>query len=116
MRLYEKIHRIRKAKGITQAELAARMHVSRQSVSNWELGTAVPSMDRLRELSKLLGVPVSCLLDDEQTVLAESAEDLENLPPPQEKTARSPVKGSFGPRRSRRLPRRSSLLHSPSLR
>lgn len=64
MKLHEKLYHLRKKKGITQAELAEQMGVSRQSVSNWEVGTVVPSTKRLRDLSHLYEVPLDYLLDE----------------------------------------------------
>lgn len=64
MKLHEKLYQLRKEKGLTQAELAERLEVSRQSVSNWEVGTTTPSTKRLRDLSQLYGVPLDYLLDE----------------------------------------------------
>lgn len=64
MKLHEKLYQLRKEKGFTQAELAERLEVSRQSVSNWEVGTTTPSTKRLRDLSQLYGVPLDYLLDE----------------------------------------------------
>ena len=44
----------RKAKGMTQAELAQAMHVSRQTVSHWENGRVAPDEAAWRQLSQLL--------------------------------------------------------------
>lgn len=64
MRLQEKLTALRKAKGLTQLDLAERLNVSRQAVSRWEIGTAVPSIDNLKELSSLYGVSIDYLLND----------------------------------------------------
>lgn len=64
MKLHEKLYQLRKEKGLTQAELAELLEVSRQSVSNWEVGTTTPSTKRLRDLSQLYGVPLDYLLDE----------------------------------------------------
>lgn len=64
MKLHEKLYHLRKKKGLTQAELAEHMEVSRQSVSNWEVGTTTPSTKRLRDLSQLYGVPLDYLLNE----------------------------------------------------
>ncbi len=53
----------RKAKGMTQEELAVRLHVVRQTVSKWEKGKSVPDAEVLVRLSEVLEVPVSRLLD-----------------------------------------------------
>lgn len=57
MKLDEKLVRLRKEKGLTQLELAEAVKVSRQAVSKWEAGGAVPSTDNLKGLSDLFGVP-----------------------------------------------------------
>lgn len=54
---------LRKKKGMTQEELAARMNVVRQTVSKWEKGRSVPDADLLIKLAEILEVPVSQLLD-----------------------------------------------------
>ena len=53
---------LRKEKGITQEELAARLNVVRQTVSKWEKGLSVPDSDLLIKLAEILDVPVSRLL------------------------------------------------------
>lgn len=64
MKLHEKLYQLRKGKGFTQAELAEWLEVSRQSVSNWEVGTTTPSTKRLRDLSQLYDVPLDYLLSE----------------------------------------------------
>ena len=58
----ENLKAARKAKGITQKELATRLHVVRQTISKWEKGLSVPDADLLIRLSKILEVPASELL------------------------------------------------------
>lgn len=53
---------LRKKKGITQEELAARLNVVRQTVSKWETGLSVPDSELLIKLAEILEVPVSRLL------------------------------------------------------
>ena len=62
--LQENIKAIRKAKGLSQEELAVRLHVVRQTVSKWEQGLSVPDADRLVALSQVLETPVSTLLGE----------------------------------------------------
>lgn len=64
MSLPEKLVCLRKEKRLTQLELAEMLKVSRQAVSRWETGDAVPSIDNLRFLSDLYEVPINYLLDD----------------------------------------------------
>lgn len=64
MELKDKLYNLRKKNGYTQSQIAEMLEVSRQSVSNWELGTILPSTSRLRKLSELYSVPMETLLDD----------------------------------------------------
>ena len=48
MKLSEKIIRLRKGRGLSQEELAERLGVSRQAVSRWESGTALPDAGKPR--------------------------------------------------------------------
>jgi SOS-response transcriptional repressor LexA len=50
--------------GWTQAQLADRLGVSKQSVSNWETGLKTPRMGMIQNLSALFNVPVSQMLDN----------------------------------------------------
>ena len=43
--LGEKILQLRKAKGLSQEELASQLTISRQAISKWELGEAMPDTD-----------------------------------------------------------------------
>ena len=54
---------IRKEKGLTQGELAAKVYVTRQAVSRWETGETTPSIDMVKLLACALDVPVVRLLD-----------------------------------------------------
>ncbi len=65
MSLTEKLIALRKKKGFTQATLAEKMDISRQSISRWKIGDALPSTDNLRRLSELFGVPVDYLMNDD---------------------------------------------------
>lgn len=65
MSLAEKLVSLRKRAGLTQLDLAEKLNVSRQAISRWEVGTAVPSTDNLKVLGELYGIPVDFLLNDE---------------------------------------------------
>lgn len=64
MELHEKLIRLRKQKGMSQLELAEALEVSRQAISKWEVGSAVPSTENLRGLSNLYGVSLDYLVGD----------------------------------------------------
>ena len=79
MDISEKLLNLRKAKNLTQEELAEKLDVSRQSVSKWETGQCVPDADKLTVLSDIFGVSVDFLLrPSEIDVLTIKAESLEN--------------------------------------
>ena len=63
MNLKETLQHYRKRQGLSQIELAEALDVSRQTISKWETGTALPSAENLLALSKLYGVPVDALLN-----------------------------------------------------
>ena len=65
MSLAEKLVTLRKQKGLTQMDLAELLNVSRQAMSRWEVGVAVPSIDNLRFLGDLYGVQIDYLLNDD---------------------------------------------------
>ncbi len=64
MTLSEKIQLLRKKCGLSQEELAEKLDVSRQSVSKWEQGQALPEMSKLILLSEIFGVSLDFLLKD----------------------------------------------------
>lgn len=65
MILADKISLLRKQNGWSQEELAEQLGVSRQSVSKWELGAAIPDLERIVKMSSLFGVSTDYLLKDE---------------------------------------------------
>ena len=57
--LSENIKTFRKAKGLSQEELAVKLNVVRQTISKWEQGLSVPDSAMLIALSQTLETPVS---------------------------------------------------------
>lgn len=55
---------LRKKKGLTQRELAARLFVTRQAVSKWELGVTEPDLQTLKRLCEALDCTTETLLGD----------------------------------------------------
>ena len=62
--LHENLQALRKAKGLSQEELAEKIHVVRQTISKWEKGLSVPDADLLIRLAEALDTTVSALLGD----------------------------------------------------
>lgn len=77
----ENIKKARKAKGISQEEMAVELNVVRQTVSKWEKGLSVPDADVLIRISDLLGVSANDLLgvNPPENTVVDFAEELAQL-------------------------------------
>ena len=62
--LGDNIKNIRKAKGLSQEELAIKLNVVRQTVSKWEKGISIPDSEILIRIAEELETPVNVLLDE----------------------------------------------------
>ena len=71
--LAERFQFLRKYFGLSQTEAAQRLSVSRQSISKWERGEAVPDIDKIVQICELWNIPLSCLFPP--AVLNEQTED-----------------------------------------
>lgn len=80
----EKLVSLRKEKGLSQLQLAEEINVSRQAISRWEVGLAVPSREKLRALSELYNVSVDYLLSDK------TAEDMQKVSKPEDEAKEKP--------------------------
>ena len=65
MKLGDKILELRKKQGLSQEELGEKIDVTRQTISNWELGETSPNTEQLKLLSKELNVSIDELLDND---------------------------------------------------
>ena len=77
--LSENLKNLRKAKGLSQEELAARLHVVRQTVSKWEKGRSVPDAELLIRLAEELDTTPAALLGPELPQAAEADRVAEQL-------------------------------------
>lgn len=78
----ENLKTLRKAKGLSQEELAVRLHVVRQTISKWEKGLSVPDASLLIRLSDIFEVSVSELLGskiENETEMDAIAEQLSKI-------------------------------------
>lgn len=64
MTFQEKLISLRKAKELSQEELGAELHVSRQTVSKWESGQSYPDFQRLVLLSDYFELTLDQLVKD----------------------------------------------------
>ena len=61
-----KIAKMRKAKNMTQMELADTMSVSYQAISNWERGNSMPDISKLPDLVEIFGCSIDELLSSSE--------------------------------------------------
>lgn len=68
MSFAEKIYALRSQAGMSQASLAEKLQVSRQTVSKWELGTSYPEIEKLVAVSDLFHVTTDYLIKDQISI------------------------------------------------
>lgn len=81
----ERLFLLRKQRGLSQEELADLTEVSRQAVSKWERGEAVPDIDKLVKLSEIYGVSIDSIVKGN----AEESEEDDFFRPLTEEAAKS---------------------------
>lgn len=77
MKLGENILKLRKENKLSQEELAEKVGVTRQTISNWELGETEPTPKQLKILSKIFNISIDKLLDND--ILIEKISNTEKL-------------------------------------
>ena len=75
--LCDNLRKLRRAKGLSQEELAVKLNVVRQTISKWEQGSSVPDSEMLLRIAAELDTTVNVLLGD--TVDAEESSDLKAI-------------------------------------
>lgn len=65
MTFAEKFLVLRKSENLSQEEIAEKLNVSRQAISRWEMGTAMPDAQNLLQISKIFKVSIDFLLNNE---------------------------------------------------
>ena len=79
MNLGEKILRLRKKISISQEQLGEQVGVTRQTISNWELGETSPNPEQLKLLSKALNVSIDKLLENDiKSIIEDKVNKTEN--------------------------------------
>ena len=80
MKLGDNIFKLRKDCKLSQEQLAEKVDVTRQTISNWELGETSPNPEQLKLLSKALNVSIDELLNNDiKPVLVEKVNNTEKL-------------------------------------
>lgn len=71
METKEVLRAVREKKGLTQAELAERLFVTRQAVSRWENGETVPNTETLKLISVAFDVSINTLLGSPRNLICQ---------------------------------------------
>ena len=67
--IQDKLLALRKRSGMSQQEVADTVGVTRQTISNWELGQGSPTLDKAAELARLYGVSLDDFASDEVEIV-----------------------------------------------
>jgi len=78
MEFHEKLLELRKAKYLTQEDLAGFLYVSRTAISKWESGRGYPNIDSLKAISKFFGVTIDDLLSGEELLILAEEDNQKN--------------------------------------
>lgn len=89
------LQHLRKEHHYTQEDLSEKLGVSRQAVSKWETGAAIPDLEVLLKISKLYGITINEIL--EPKLLPQRISDFEQLPSIPEEELKESLK-QFDPR------------------
>ena len=80
MNLGNKILELRKSQKMSQEQLAEKMEVTRQTISNWELNETAPDINQAKQLSKIFNVSLDELTDNNiKDILVEKISNTEKL-------------------------------------
>lgn len=75
----ERLKSEREKNGWSQADLAEKIHVSRQSVSKWETGKNYPNIEIIIDLSDLFGITIDELLRSDEELKVKVIQDSKKL-------------------------------------
>ena len=76
MNLGNKIRELRRAKGLTQEQLAASLNITPQAVSKWEMSASYPDMAMIPAIASLFRVTLDELFDFDLNSIDKDIEDI----------------------------------------
>lgn len=80
MEFGNKLCELRKKAGLSQEELSEKLNVTRQTISNWELGQTVPDIIQAKQIANIFKISLDELADnDVQNILVEKISNTEKL-------------------------------------
>lgn len=95
MTFSDRLKKIREQKGLTQEQLAQRSGLSRRMIQKYESGVARPRFDASEKIASALEVPVSELLGENGTLVAQAVEKYGSRGAKQAEELMSEVTGLF---------------------
>ena len=69
MALHDNLKNCREAKGLSQIDVANRLHVSRQTISKWETGKSFPDIESIIMFSDIYDISLDELLKEEKAIV-----------------------------------------------
>ena len=72
MKIGQHIYQLRTTQNLTQEELASKVYVTRQTVSNWERGYSYPDLQTLMTISEYFNISVHELLKEDLPTIERS--------------------------------------------
>ena len=72
MEFKERLAKLRRLSGMTQAELAKELGITLRSVQNYELGARYPKTETIERIANIFGVDQNALISDEEYFIVEA--------------------------------------------
>lgn len=80
MEFGNKLLELRKSKGFSQEQLAEKLNVTRQTISNWELGQTIPDINQAKKIANIFCISLDELVDNDiQDILVQKISNTERL-------------------------------------
>lgn len=95
MTFCERLKKIRQAKGLTQAQLSELSGISSRMIQKYEYGVSRPRYDAAEKLAQALEIPISELLGEGETLVAQAADRYGSRGAKQAKELMDEVTGLF---------------------
>lgn len=87
--LGKRLREEREATGMSQVEVAARLHVVPSTITRYENGSRIPSVIEIEEYAHVLGIPVSAIYGEESDERPIRFENEHLLSPEQKRVLRA---------------------------
>ena len=79
MTLGERIQKYRKMKGLSQEELGKLLHISRQTISKWEINQSSPDIQSCKAMADVFGISLEEFLDESKKIKTDQSTNHRNM-------------------------------------